>query len=637
MEQKIKELTDKINKANISYYEKDAPTVHDFEYDQWLRELTELEEAHPHLALENSPTKRVGGKPLDKFTQVIHEHPLESLQDIFDLSELISFDSRVKSVVSDVEYGVEPKIDGLSVALLYQDGIFVQGATRGDGSVGEDVTQNLKTIKSIPLTLKDAPTRLCVRGEVFMPKKVFHSINEERELEGKPLFANPRNAAAGSMRQLDPKIAASRKLDILIFNLQWAEGITFETHSESLNYLKNLGFPVNHYDPCTTIPQMEKKIEAINQNRENYPFDIDGAVVKVNDLTQRTLLGSTSKFPRWAAAYKYPPEIKSTQIESIVVQVGRTGVLTPKAILKPVKLAGTTVTNVTLHNQDFIDEKGICIGDTVAVRKAGEIIPEVLSVEISRRPIDATPYKIPTTCPICGAPVLRETIGEEEGAHLRCSGTSCPAQLLRTIAHFASRDAMDIDGLGIGILENLIENHLVEGLSDLYFLEKEKVAGLERLGDKSATNLLDSIENSKKNDLSRLLFAFGIRQVGKNTAKILAQAFGSMEKLQSATVDEMVAIDEIGEITAKSIRNWLDSSQNQQLISRLEQAGLTMTAQQKTTSATFAGLTFVLTGSLERFTRDQASAMIEERGGNQGPRSPKKPPTSCQGRQPDQS
>lgn len=612
---KIQQLYDKINQANIAYYEKDDPKMHDFEYDELLHTLIKLEEEHPELAQPNSPTQRIGGKPLDEFEKVVHEKLLESLQDVFDLEELAEFEGRVKRAITNPEFVLEAKIDGLSVSLLYEEGVFVQGVTRGDGQVGEDVTQNLKTIRSIPLQLKNAPKRLCVRGEVFMPKKIFHALNEQRESEGAALFANPRNAAAGSMRQLDSKITADRKLDILVFNLQYADGVAFESHTQSLDYLKELGFPVISSHICATIQVAQEKIRMIDETREQFAYDIDGAVIKVNNLAQRAELGSTSKHPRWAAAYKYPPEIKPTQIEKIVIQVGRTGVLTPKAVLKPVKLAGTTVVNVTLHNQDFIDEKDICVGDTVNVRKAGEIIPEILSVDRTKRPQGATRYEIPEICPECGAKVIRETIGDQEGAHMRCSGTQCPAQLLRTIAHFASRDAMDIDGLGIGILENLISASLVQNIGDLYYLNKDEVAKLERLGEKSANNLITSIENSKKNDLSRLLFAFGVRQVGKNTAKLLAQQFGSIDNLQNATVDEMVAVDEIGEITAKSLREWLNIPENQGLIQRLKQAGVNMTAEKKSENTSFAGLIFVLTGGLERFTREEAGAMIEQRGG----------------------
>lgn len=615
MKEKIHALTEKLKEANRAYFEADAPLLLDFEYDKLLHELSRLEEEFPQFQLADSPTLRVGGTALAQFSQVNHNVPLESLQDIFDFDELSAFDTRVKSQIPTAEYVVEAKIDGLSVALEYENGVFIRGATRGNGQIGEDVTKNLKTIHNIPLTLEEAPPRLVVRGEVFMPKKVFHRLNEQREENGEALFANPRNAAAGSMRQLDSKITASRRLDILIFNIQEIQDKTFNTHSESLDYLKKLGFSVNHYVPCSTIGEVQEEILKINEKRKDYTFDIDGAVVKVNALSERQVLGSTSKSPRWAAAYKYPPEIKESTIQDIIIQIGRTGVLTPKAVLAPVFLAGTTVTNVTLHNQDFITEKDIRIGDTVLVRKAGEIIPEILSVQLEKRPENTKKYHIPGECPQCGAPVLRGLVGNEEGAHLRCSGISCPAQLSRTIAHFASRDAMDIDGLGIAIVENLLGAGLVKDLADLYYLEQDSVANLERMGEKSAVKLLKNIEKSKENDLSKLLFAFGIRQVGKKASKILAQKFGDLDNLAAATVEDLVAVDEIGEITATSLKEWLHQEETQPLLDKLRAAKLNFTAKQEQTAQSFSGLTFVLTGGLEQCTREEAAAMIEARGG----------------------
>ena len=601
--QEILELRRELNQANYEYYVKDDPTMSDYDYDHKLRRLEELEGAHPELVTPDSPTQRVGGKALESFTQVTHRVPLESLQDVFDFDELRAFDQRVR--------GVEPKVDGLSVALEYQDGQFVRGATRGDGLVGEDVTENLKTVKSIPLSIPDVPGTLIVRGEVYMPKKVFHALNEEREKRGEALFANPRNAAAGSLRQLDPKIAAQRRLDIAVFNIQWAENEDFHSHTQGINYLADKGFKVIPHVICSSIEEAVAQVQAIGEGRENYPFDIDGAVIKVDDLAQRQTLGSTAKFPRWAAAYKYPPEVKSSRLTDIVIQVGRTGVLTPKAVLEPVRLAGTTVTNATLHNQDFITEKDIRIGDTVLVRKAGEIIPEVLSVVMEKRPDDAVPYRFPEVCPECGAPVARD----EDGAHIRCTGAECPAQLLRNLAHFASRDAMDIEGLGIAVVENLVKAGLVKTPGDLYFLHEEDVAELERMGKKSAQNLLSAIEKSKSQDLSRLLFAFGIRQVGQKAGKILAQRFGSLDNLQSATVEELTQVDDIGAITAQSIVDWFASPQSQHLIARLKEAGVNMQAEQKGEDQRFAGKTFVLTGTLDRFTRAEATKMIEDRGG----------------------
>ena len=606
----IQGLRRELTQAGYEYYVLDKPTMSDFDYDHKLRRLEELEAAHPETVTPDSPTRRVGGQPLDAFTQVRHQVPLESLQDVFDFQELEAFDQRVKGVVPEAEYVVEPKVDGLSVALEYEDGLFVRGATRGDGQVGEDVTENLRTVRSIPLKISDAPPRLIVRGEVYMPKKVFHALNEERERRGEALFANPRNAAAGSLRQLDPKVAASRRLDIAVFNIQWPQE-EFSTHLETLDYLRNKGFKVIPHYSCAQVSQATERITEIGETRETFPFDIDGAVVKVNNLSQRAALGSTAKFPRWAAAYKYPPEVKPAQVVDIVIQVGRTGVLTPKAVLTPVRLAGTTVTNATLHNQDFISEKDIRIGDTVLVRKAGEIIPEVLSVVEDKRPEGTQPWFLPKTCPVCGAPVERD----EDGAHTRCTGAECPAQLLRNLAHFASRDAMDIEGLGIAVVENLVNAQLVKTPGDLYFLKEEDVAQLERMGKRSAKKLLAALEKSKEQDLSRLIYAFGIRQVGQKAGKILAARFQTLENLQNATLEELTAVDDIGEITARSILDWMASPQSRHLIDRLREAGVNMTAAEQGSDRRFEGMTFVLTGTLEKFTRDEASEMIEARGG----------------------
>ena len=606
----IQGLRRELTQAGYEYYVLDKPTMSDFDYDHKLHRLEELEAAHPETVTPDSPTRRVGGQPLDAFTQVRHQVPLESLQDVFDFQELEAFDQRVKGVVPEAEYVVEPKVDGLSVALEYEDGLFVRGATRGDGQVGEDVTENLRTVRSIPLKISDAPPRLIVRGEVYMPKKVFHALNEERERRGEALFANPRNAAAGSLRQLDPKVAASRRLDIAVFNIQWPQE-EFSTHLETLDYLRNKGFKVIPHYSCAQVSQATERITEIGETRETFPFDIDGAVVKVNNLSQRAVLGSTAKFPRWAAAYKYPPEVKPAQVVDIVIQVGRTGVLTPKAVLTPVRLAGTTVTNATLHNQDFISEKDIRIGDTVLVRKAGEIIPEVLSVVEDKRPEGTQPWFLPKTCPVCGAPVERD----EDGAHTRCTGAECPAQLLRNLAHFASRDAMDIEGLGIAVVENLVNAQLVKTPGDLYFLNEEDVARLERMGKRSAKKLLAALEKSKEQDLSRLIYAFGIRQVGQKAGKILAARFQTLENLQNATLEELTAVDDIGEITARNILDWMASPQSRHLIDRLREAGVNMTAAEQGSDRRFEGMTFVLTGTLEKFTRDEASEMIEARGG----------------------
>ena len=607
----IDQLRRELERAGYEYYVLDKPTMSDYDYDHKLRRLEELEQAHPETVTPDSPTQRVGGQALSTFEPVQHRVPLESLQDVFDFDEVRAFDQRVQSTVTGAVYVVEPKVDGLSVALEYENGLFVRGATRGDGQVGEDVTANLRTVRSIPLRVDGAPEHLIVRGEVFMPKKVFHALNDERERRGEALFANPRNAAAGSLRQQDPKIAAQRKLDILVFNVQWSDGAAFQTHEETLDYLAQKGFKVIPHQLCTTMDQVIGAITQIGEERDRFSFDIDGAVVKVNDLSQRAVLGSTAKFPRWAAAYKYPPEVKPSRLIDIVVQVGRTGVLTPKAVLEPVRLAGTTVTSATLHNQDFISDKDIRIGDTVLVRKAGEIIPEVLSVVLDKRPADSRPYFLPKTCPVCGAPVERD----EDGAHMRCTGAECPAQLLRNLTHFASRDAMDIDGLGVAVVENLVNAGLVKTPGDLYFLKEEDVAGLDRMGKKSAQNLMAAIRRSKDQDLSRLIYAFGIRQVGQKAGKILAARFQTMEALEHATLEELTAVNDVGEITARSILAWLESPQSRHLIARLREAGVNMTAAEQGSDQRFAGMTFVLTGGLEQFTRDQAAAMIEDRGG----------------------
>ena len=607
----IQQLRRELIQAGHEYYVLDAPTMSDYDYDHKLRRLEELEARHPEAITPDSPTQRVGGEAVSSFAPVTHRVPLESLQDVFDFDEVRTFDKRVRETVQDAAYMTEPKVDGLSVALEYRDGLFVRGATRGDGQVGEDVTENLRTIKSIPLRIPDSVGGLIVRGEVYMPKKVFHTLNEERERRGEALFANPRNAAAGSLRQQDPKVAAARHLDIAVFNVQWAESVQFKTHGETLDYLKAKGFKVIPHYSCQTIEQAVEHVREIGEGRDSFPFDIDGAVIKVDRLDQREKLGSTAKFPRWAAAYKYPPEVKPSRVLDIVVQVGRTGVLTPKAVLTPVRLAGTTVTNATLHNQDFISEKDIRIGDTVLVRKAGEIIPEVLSVVTEKRPPEAQPYIFPKTCPVCGAPVERD----EDGAHVRCTGAECPAQLLRNLTHFASRDAMDIDGLGVAVVENLVGAGLIKTPGDLYFLKEEDVAGLERMGKKSAQNLLAAIERSKSNDLSRLIYAFGIRQVGQKAGKILAARFHTLEALENAALEELTAVDDIGAITAQSILEWMASPQSKHLIQRLAQAGVNMTAAEQGSDQRFAGMTFVFTGALEKFTRDEAAAMVEDRGG----------------------
>ena len=605
--ERMKELVTLLSDANYQYYVLDNPTMPDFEYDRLLRELEDLEKAHPELADPNSPTQRVGGEALSQFQKVTHPVPLMSLQDVFSQEELEDF---LLKMPDGALFSVEPKIDGLSVALEYINGQFVGGATRGDGNVGEDVTENLKTIRSIPMTIPDAPSRLIVRGEVFMPKKSFEALNIRQEELGKPLFANPRNAAAGSLRQLDPKIAAQRGLDIFIFNVQLAEGVDFVSHGESLDYLRQRHFKVIP-GAILAADQVVAEVMRINDERENLPCDIDGAVIKINDLAQREALGATAKFPRWAAAYKYPPEIKPTVVEDIVVQVGRTGVLTPKAVVRPVRLAGTTVTNATLHNQDFIRERDIRIGDTVNIRKAGEIIPEILDVDLSKRPADSVPYLLPSRCPICGAP----TIQDEHSAFLRCSGAECTAQLSRNSDHFVSRDAMDIEGLGSAIVDALIDKGHIKSPADIYYLTIEELKSLWKSGETAAKKLLTAIEGSKEQDVSRLIYALGIRQVGAKTGKVLASCFGSLDALMQATEEELTAVPDVGAVTAAYIVDWFHQEQSIHMVERLRQAGVNFESKRVVTDTRFAGMTFVLTGALTKFTRDEATERIEHFGG----------------------
>lgn len=600
-----------LNDANYRYYVLDDPQMPDFEYDRLLRELEDLEKAHPDLASANSPTKRVGGQALSKFEKYTHPVALMSLQDVFSQEELTEFLVKTLESYPNTHFSVEPKVDGLSVALEYENGVFVRGATRGDGVTGEDVTENLKTIRSIPMTLVGAPQRLIVRGEVFMPKSSFHALNERQEAEGKPLFANPRNAAAGSLRQLDPKIAASRGLDIYIFNVQLAEGVEFENHGDSLQFLEDLRFKVVPRKVLSNPNEIVDFVMSINEDRESFTCDIDGAVIKVDNIAQREQMGQTAKFPKWAVAYKYPPEIKPTVVEDIVVQVGRTGVLTPKAVVRPVRLAGTTVTNATLHNQDFISQRDIRIGDTVLIRKAGEIIPEILEVDVTKRPQASVPYHLPSHCPVCGA----ATVKDEEGAFIRCSGAECPAQLSRNIAHFVSRDAMDIEGFGGAIVDALIEKGFVKSPADIYYLTLEQMSSLWQSGTKAAKKLLEAIEASKQQDLSRLIYALGIRQVGAKTGKVLASQFGSLDKLMAATAEELTEVSDVGAVTAASIAGWFAQPQAQHMVEKLRAAGVNFVSKRVITDARFAGMTFVLTGALTKFTRDEATEKIELLGG----------------------
>ena len=609
--ERMQELTKLLNDAGYRYYVLDDPDMPDFEYDRLLRELEDLEKAHPEFALPDSPTRRVGGQAVNTFGEVRHPVPLMSLQDVFSMEELDDFLRRTRQSLPQAAFSVEPKIDGLSVALEYENGRFVRGATRGDGAVGEDVTENLRTIRSIPMVLENAPARLIVRGEVYMPKKTFHELNDALEEAGEKTFANPRNAAAGSLRQKDSRVTAKRKLDILVFNVQLAEGMTFSSHCDTLEYLKSLRFKVIPYKKLSDSDEIRQEVLRINEEREHLPCDIDGAVIKLDNLSDREVLGSTAKFPRWAVAYKYPPEIKPTVVEDIVVQVGRTGVLTPKAVVRPVHLAGTTVTNATLHNQDFISRLDLRIGDTVHIRKAGEIIPEILEVDLSKRPDGTEPYFLPKNCPVCGAPVERD----EDGAFLRCTGAECPAQLSRNIAHFVSRDAMDIEGLGTAIVESLIAQGLISSPADIYYLTLEEISGLWKSGTTAAKKLLAAIDASKQQDVSRLIYALGIRQVGAKTGKSLAAAFGSLDQLMEASLEALTAVPDIGDITAKSIYDWFRQPQSRHMIRRLREAGVNFESRRVITDTRFAGKTIVLTGALSRFTREEATEKIELLGG----------------------
>ena len=609
--QEIEHLRREIEKNSHLYYDLDAPLISDFEYDAMMRRLEELEAEHPELVTPDSPTQHVGGQVMSSFAPVTHEAPLESLTDVFSEEELMEFGHKMNELVTvPHQYSVEPKIDGLSMALRYENGVFVQGATRGNGTVGEDVTENLRTIRNLPMQLKNAPEHLVVRGEVYMSKAVFQELNGEREVRGEALFANPRNAAAGSMRQQDPKVAASRKLDIILFNIQ-ASSETYKTHGETLDAMREMGFNVIPYQLYDNIRDCVEQVRYLGDHREELPYDMDGAVIKINDLEQRRQLGSTAKAPRWAVAYKYPPEQKESKVVDIVVQVGRTGVLTPKAVIEPVRLAGTTVTNATLHNQDFVDKLDIRVGDTVVVQKAGEIIPEALSVNRALRPEGTVPFHLPETCPECGGPVVRD----EDGVAMRCTGAECPAQRLRNIAHFASREAMDIDGLGISLCESLIRNGLVKSPAELYYLQQESLEKLERMGKKSAANLMHAIEQSKQQGLARVLCGFGIRQVGAKASRTLASHFGTMDKLMAAGAEELTAVPDIGPITAEFIREWLDQPQSQHQIRLLREAGVVLENTDVVLDTRFQGKTFVLTGALEQYTREEAGALIEKFGG----------------------
>lgn len=609
-ENRIKELTKLLEYHNNLYYNQDEPEISDFEYDKLLRELENLEDAYPSLKSPLSPTNKVGGNAGEKFSPVTHTVPMESLHDSFSHEELCDFDRKVREVTQDVQYIVEPKFDGLSVSCEYQNGVFVRGSTRGDGVTGEDVTDNLMTIKSLPKRIENAPQYLEVRGEVYMSFNSFDElIKRQEENEEKP-FKNPRNAAAGSLRQKNSKITAQRKLDIFIFNIQQINGVELNSHRQSLDYLAELGFPTSFYKVCDTIDEVIEEIELIGNMRGTFDYAIDGAVVKVDNFETRTLLGSTAKYPKWAEAYKYPPEEKPTKLLDVEINVGRTGVLTPVGIFEPVLLAGTTVSRATLHNKDFIEEKGICIGDTVIIRKAGEIIPEVLSVKEHSE--NAQPFKFPELCPSCQSPVTHD----DSEAAIRCTNTDCPAQLMRHLIHFVTRDAMDIDGLGPAVLEQLVEKALVKSPADLYRLTAEDIISLDRKAEKSANNLISAIEKSKENELYRLVFALGIRNIGLKAAKIICENFLTIDDIMNAKASDFEKIEGFGEIMALSLENYFSLDSTKELIVELKALGLKMkSSTPKAQGGLFTGKTFVLTGTLPTMTRSEASKIIEQNGG----------------------
>ena len=613
---RVDELRGQISEYSRLYYEEDSPAIEDDEFDALTRELRQLEEEYPQLVTPDSYTQRVQGAVSHQFAPVRHEVPLESLQDVFSYEELRDFDRRIRETVEEPVYVVEPKIDGLSIALEYVDGRFVRGATRGDGQTGEDVTHNLRTIRSIPQTLTRPVPRIIVRGEVYMPRESFAALVERQEQAGERPFKNPRNAAAGSLRQKDAAVTRTRKLDVFIFNLQLLEGETVSSHAESLELMKALGFSIiPFYSVHTSIDDVIAEVERIGEKRRSLSFDIDGAVVKVNSFSQRERLGSTAKFPKWASAYKYPPEEKQTTLLDVEINVGRTGVLTPTGVFEPVTLAGTTVSRATLHNEDFIAEKGLAIGDTVVLRKAGDIIPEV--VRVAAHSPGTQPYRMPHLCPSCGS----EAVREEGEAALRCNNPECPAQRIRNLIHFASRDAMDIEGLGPAVIEQLVSAGLICNAYDLYCLKRDEVAALDRLGEKSADNLLAAIEKSKSADLFRVIFALGIRHVGQKAAKLLADHFGSMEAVMQASLEEIGAIDGVGEILAESVVRFFALPQSRHFVQQLRQAGVNMQrlgvseGEGGETDARFAGMTFVLTGTLPTLKRSEAAALIERYGG----------------------
>ena len=614
--ERIKELRKTLSYHAIRYYVYDDPEISDFEYDRLYAELVRLEEENPQYFDPTSPTCRVGGKPLDKFEKVTHTVQMNSLSDVFEYAEIKDFVDRMAQIVENPIFSVEPKIDGLSVALTYENGILVNGATRGDGTVGEDVTQNIKTINSIPLSI-DKPLSFCLRGEVYMPRRVFYALNEEREEKGQQLLANPRNAAAGSLRQLDPKVCADRKLDIFIFNLQsgdvFLDGRTPTSHTNTLDTIKELGFTVLKDRVCvSSYEEIINHIEALGRMRDDLPYDIDGVVIKIDTLADRVKIGEGTNTPKWAVAYKFPPEEKQTKLTDITIAVGRTGVLTPTACLEPVRLAGTSVSRATLHNLDFIRERDIKLGDIVTVRKAGDIIPEVLCAHPEKRDGTEVEFFMPSHCPSCGEPVVRD---DNDGAAIRCTNSSCPAQLSRSIEHFASKGAMNIDGLGPQIVNALLDNKLIKDCADLYTLDIENVAQIERMGKKSAQNLINSISNSKSAGLERLIYALGIRNIGEVAASALADRYKILENLMKATKEELCEIQDFGEITADCVIDFFSHEQNIELCNKLIGLGLNTNSTFVQLDNRFEGLTFVLTGTLPTMSRDFASGMIKDRGG----------------------
>lgn len=606
---KMEELTARLNRYSYEYYVLDAPTVDDYDFDMQLRELQELEQQYPEYVLPDSPTQRVGGERDNTFEKVMHTVQMGSLQDVFSESELYEFDQRVRETC-DPLYVVEPKIDGLSVSLEYRDGVFARGSTRGDGFIGEDVTQNLKTIQSIPLRLNEAVPYLEVRGEVYMPRDSFEALVQAQNEKGETPFKNPRNAAAGSLRQKNSRITAQRRLDVFIFNLQQAEGISFATHSETLDYLKKQGFKVSpSYPICRTMDEAVEEIHKIGDKRYQYSFDIDGAVIKVNSLSDREILGATAKYPKWAVAFKYPPEEKETTLLSVEINVGRTGVLTPTAVFEPISLAGTTVSRAVLHNQDYIDEKDIRIGDRILVRKAGEIIPEVICSKSHAE--NSAPYKMPETCPSCGEPVVRE----DEQAALRCINPLCPSAVFRQIVHFASRDAMNIDGLGPAMVQALIDGEHIKTAADLYALDRERVQQMDRVGEKSADNLFAALERSKQNALSRLVFGLGIRNIGQKASELLCEKYDTIDKLLHAEYNDIIAIEGFGATMAESVVDYFQKPQARELLEKLIRCGVNPTQPHLQKADTLSGKIFVLTGTLPTLSRKEASALIEQNGG----------------------